>query len=99
MLNTMYLDCFLALYPYTVWYLGNNGNNNNVSVTVITGKQYNCVWERKTNLGYVTFRVFKTAHSAEQRYVCTLHLHIIAETTGIFLHSDIITLHSCYRAS
>jgi hypothetical protein len=37
----MYLDGFLASYPYTVWCLGNNGNNkNNVNFTVITVKQY-----------------------------------------------------------
>jgi len=61
----MYLGGFLALYLYTVWCLGNrpNGNNNNVSVTVITGKQYKCVRE-KDELGVCyTLWVFMTARS------------------------------------
>jgi hypothetical protein len=37
------IDCFIALYPYPVSCLGNNGNNSNVNVTLITGKKYNSV--------------------------------------------------------
>jgi len=80
-MNIMYLDGFLALYLYTVWCLGNrpNGNNNNVSVTVITGKQCNSVWERKTNLRVrekdelgvcYTLWVFMTARSVSGTKMC-----------------------------
>jgi hypothetical protein len=74
----MYLDDFLALYPYTVWCLGNDGNNNNLSVTGITGKQYDSVWETKTNLGYVTLYEYLRLLIQRNKDVCVLSIFTLS---------------------